>query len=163
MLKGLSQTLKEFFNKPVTISYPEEKRPVRQRFRGRHVLTRYENGLEKCIGCALCAAACPADAIFVEAAENTDAERYSPGELYARVYEINLLRCIFCGFCEDSCPTEAIVLRDQYELSFHDRKDAFYTKEMLLEPVPEGGKATPQVTEPGMYTKAVPIMLDPQD
>jgi NADH-quinone oxidoreductase subunit I len=100
---------------------------------------------------------------FCRSSGKTDAERFSPGERYARVYEINLLRCIFCGFCEDSCPTEAIVLRDQYELSIHDRKDAFYTKEMLLEPVPEGGKATPQVTEPGMYTKAVPIMLDPQD
>ncbi len=78
MLKGLSQTLKEFFNKPVTISYPEEKRPVRQRFRGRHVLTRYENGLEKCIGCALCAAACPADAIFVEAAEKRMPSDFRP-------------------------------------------------------------------------------------
>lgn len=161
MLKGLSQTLKEFFSKTITISYPEEKRPVRQRFRGRHVLMRYENGLEKCIGCSLCAAACPADAIFVEAAENTDAERYSPGERYARVYEINMLRCIFCGFCEDACPTEAIVLRDQYELSYYDRQSSIYPKEMLLEPVGPQGKTTPQVTEPGKFTKSVPIMQDP--
>lgn len=163
MLKGLSQTLREFFNKPVTISYPEEKRKVRKRFRGRHVLQRYENGLEKCIGCSLCAAACPADAIFVEAAENTDAERYSPGERYARVYEINMLRCIFCGFCEDACPTEAIVLRDQYELSYYDRKSSIYTKELLIEPVAEGAKPTPQATEPGKYTKSVPIMQDPKE
>jgi len=161
MLKGLSHTLKKFFSKTVTISYPEEKRPVRQRFRGRHVLMRYENGLEKCIGCSLCAAACPADAIFVEAAENTDAERYSPGERYARVYEINMLRCIFCGFCEDACPTEAIVLRDQYELSFYDRESSIYPKQMLLEPVSPHGKPTPQVTEPGKFTKSVPIMRDP--
>ncbi len=66
MLQGLVTTLKSMFEKPVTVQYPEQKRPVRTRFRGRHVLKRYENGMEKCIGCALCAAACPSDAIFVE-------------------------------------------------------------------------------------------------
>jgi len=163
MLKGLLETLRSMTEKPVTIQYPEVKRPVRARFRGRHILRRYENGLERCIGCALCAAACPSDAIFVEAAENTDDERYSPGERYARVYEINMLRCIFCGFCEDACPTEAIVLTDNYELTFTDRHHSIYTKEMLLEPVPEGGKPTPQKVEPGIYTRAIPIMQDPTD
>ncbi len=163
MLRGLWTTFKSMFEKPVTVSYPEVKRPVRERFKGRHVLKRYENGLEKCIGCSLCAAACPSDAIFVEASENTDTERYSPGERYASTYQINMLRCIYCGFCEDACPTEAIVLGDNYELSFTGREQAIYTKDMLLEPVPPGGKPTPQVTEPGLFTRSVPAMKDPVD
>ena len=163
MFQGLWTTLKSMFEKPPTIQYPEEKRPVRTRFRGRHVLKRYDNGLEKCIGCALCASACPADAIFVEAAENTDEQRFSPGERYASTYEINMLRCIFCGFCEDACPTEAIVLGDNYELSLAERTSAIYTKQMLLEAVPEGVKTTPQVTPPGVFTRSVPEMKDPTD
>jgi len=162
-LRGLYTTLKSMFEKPVTIQYPEEKRPVRQRFHGRHVLKRYDNGLEKCIGCALCAAACPSDAIFVEAAENTNEARYSPGERYASTYEINMLRCIFCGFCEDACPTEAIVLEDKYELSFVDRAKSIYTKEMLIDPVPAGGQPTPQKSPPGEYDRSVPEMKDPVD
>jgi NADH-quinone oxidoreductase subunit I len=163
ILKGLWTTLKSMAEKPVTIQYPEEKRPVKPRFRGRHVLHRYDNGLEKCIGCALCAAACPSDAIFVEAAENTDEARYSPGDRYASIYEINMLRCIFCGFCEDACPTEAIVLEHDYELTYMDRRSAIYTKERLLQPLPEGGKPTPQKTKPGEFTRSVPEMKDVRD
>jgi NADH-quinone oxidoreductase subunit I len=163
LARGLWTTLRMMFEKPVTIQYPEQKKPVKTRFRGRHVLHRYPNGLEKCIGCSLCAAACPPDAIFVEAAENTDERRFSPGERYASTYEINMLRCIFCGFCEDACPTEAITLGDQYELSFTDRRQAIYPKEMLIEPVPPGGQPTPQKTRPGEFTRSVPEMKDPMD
>jgi NADH-quinone oxidoreductase subunit I len=164
LIRGLWITFKQtFFNPVVTVSYPEEKRPVRPRYRGRHELKRYENGLEKCIGCSLCAAACPSDAIFVEASENTDEKRFSPGERYASTYEINMLRCIFCGFCEDACPTEAIVLGDNYELSFTNRRDAIYPKEMLLEPVSSPEMTTPRAVEPGVYTRSVPEMKDPQD
>jgi len=162
ILRGLWVTLRTMFEKPVTYQYPEVKRPVRERFKGRHVLHRYDNGLEKCIGCALCAAACPADAIFVEASENSDDERYSPGERYASTYEINMLRCIFCGYCEDACPTEAIVLEHDYELSFHGRREAIYTKDKLIEPVPPGGNPTPQKVEPGTFDRAIPDMEDPE-
>lgn len=134
LAKGMSVTFKEMLSPKTTVQYPEEKPTVAQRFRGRHILQRHENGLERCIGCALCAAACPAQAIYVEAAENTPDARFSPGERYAKVYEINMIRCIFCGFCEEACPVEAVVLKHQYELSGYDRKSFIYTKEMLLVP-----------------------------
>ena len=162
--RGLGETLRSFlFERTVTVQCPEEKRTVSPRFRGRHVLKRYDNGLEKCIGCSLCAAACPADAIFVEAAENTDEKRFSPGQRYASTYEINMLRCIYCGFCEDACPTEAIVLGDNYELSFTDRRQAIYTKDLLLEPVSNADMLTPLKVDPGMFTRSVPEMKDPRD
>jgi NADH-quinone oxidoreductase subunit I len=131
--RGLRTTLARIGEGPSTIQYPEEKVPVYPRFRGRHKLHRFEDtGLEKCVGCSLCAAACPADCIRVVAAENTPENRVSAGERYAAVYEINLSRCIFCGYCEIACPFDAITMGHDYELSGFDRSDLIFTKEMLL-------------------------------
>ena len=135
-LKGFGVTFRQIFRKPITEQYPEFKRAVYPRFRGRHMLHRHENGLEKCVGCSLCAAACPSDCIRVVAAENTAENRVSAGERYARIYEINMSRCIFCGYCELACPFDAITLGNQFEISEYSRDDLIYTKDMLLtEPI----------------------------
>ncbi len=135
--RGLKTTFAQIFRGPTTVQYPEEKVPVFPRFRGRHKLHRFEDtGLEKCVGCSLCAAACPADCIRVVAAENTPEDRVSAGERYAAVYEINLAHCIFCGYCEAACPFDAITMGHDYEMSDYDRDDLIFTKEMLLaEPI----------------------------
>ena len=136
--RGLKTTLLRLFEKPKTVEYPEEKTPVYPRFRGKHKLHRFEDsGLEKCVGCSLCAAACPAECIRVVAAENTPDNQVSAGERYAAVYEINMSRCIFCGYCEIACPFDAITMGHDYELADYERTDLIFTKEMLLQDHPE--------------------------
>jgi NADH-quinone oxidoreductase subunit I len=137
-LRGLKTVLARVVEGPVTVQYPEQKVPVYPRFRGKHKLHRFEDsGLEKCVGCSLCAAACPADCIRVVAAENTPENHVSAGERYAVVYEINMTRCIFCGYCEIACPFDAITMGNDYELSDYTRSDLIFTKEMLLQDHPE--------------------------
>ena len=117
---------------PMTIEYPEEKTPVYPRFRGRHKLHKFEDtGLEKCVGCSLCAAACPADCIRVVAAENIPGERVSAGERYAAVYEINLSRCIFCGNCTEICPVDCIKMLPDFELADYSREALVLDKKDL--------------------------------
>ena len=139
IIKGMFTTLKHVARPSETVSYPEVKRPVAPKFKGRHRLhslvdEKTGRQLERCIGCHLCAAACPSNAIYVEAADNDPRAPVSPGERYAVHYEINMLRCIFCGFCEEACPVDAIKLGPEYELADFDRRALVYTKDMLLQP-----------------------------
>ena len=137
-LLGFWVTFKAQFKKPNTVQYPEEKPNIFPRFHGRHQLNRYEDGLEKCVGCELCAWACPADAILVEGADNTPSEQYSPGERYGRVYQINYLRCIFCGLCIEACPTRALTMTNEFELADTTRSKLIFEKEDLLAPLRQG-------------------------
>lgn len=142
IFRGLLITLKYGFKGPITIRYPEKKRQLPARSRGRHYLTKWEDGLERCVGCELCAIVCPAQAIYVKPAENhSPDDRHSRGERYASDFQINMLRCIFCGYCEEACPTGAIILSNLYELSDFSREGLIYTKEMLTEKYPgESGR-----------------------
>lgn len=116
----------------VTTKYPQVFRKKPQRFHGRHVLNRYPDGMEKCIGCELCAGACPARCIYVRGLDNPPDAPVSPGERYGYIYEINMLRCIFCGLCVEACPTEAITMTHLFEMSTSNRADAIYTRRELL-------------------------------
>jgi NADH-quinone oxidoreductase subunit I len=138
------------FKKVNTVQYPEVKEPTAERFHGRHQLNRHEDGLEKCIGCELCAWACPADAILVEGDNNTEENRMSPGERYGKVYQINYLRCIFCGLCIEACPTRALTMTNEYELADETREKLIFEKADLLAPLRQGMLAPPHPMYPGM-------------
>jgi NADH-quinone oxidoreductase subunit I len=142
-VKGFGVTFKTMFHKVDTVEYPEQKKPTAPRFHGRHQLNRWPDGLEKCIGCELCAWACPADAIYVEGADNTPDERFSPGERYGRTYQINYLRCILCGLCVEACPTRALTMTNEYELADDSRESLIWTKEQLVVPLQPDMEAPP--------------------
>lgn len=148
-IAGFGVTLGAMFKRPITEEYPEQPGPVAPRWHGRHQLNRYDDGLEKCIGCELCAWACPADAIYVEGADNTDEQRYSPGERYGRVYQINYLRCIGCGYCIEACPTRALTMTTDYEMSDDNRADLIYDRQRLLVPLEPHMTAPPHPMAPG--------------
>ncbi|EGD55529.1 NADH dehydrogenase subunit I [Gordonia neofelifaecis NRRL B-59395] len=148
-LAGFGVTFSGMFRKTVTEQYPEQKEPTSRRYHGRHQLNRYDDGLEKCIGCELCAWACPADAIYVEGADNTDDERYSPGERYGRVYQINYLRCIGCGLCIEACPTRALTMTNDYEMAGPSRAGMIYEKDQLLAPMEPGMTPAPHAMADG--------------
>ncbi len=137
-LRGFAVTGRKLFGhgsgtgETVTTDYPHEKRPKPPRLHGRHVLNRYEDGMEKCIGCELCAGVCPARCIYVRGADNDPVDPVSPGERYGFVYEINYLRCIHCDLCVEACPTQAITETKLFEFSFTDREQAIYTRAELV-------------------------------
>lgn len=147
IFKGMLTTFKHFFKKRATVKYPEETRPFSPVFRGLHVLNRDEEGRENCTACGLCAVACPAEAITMEAAERLPGEEnLYREEKYAASYEINMLRCIFCGLCEEACPKDAIYLSETFAPANYSRKSFIYGKPDLLIPNP--------VSQPEEYKKA---------
>jgi NADH-quinone oxidoreductase subunit I len=147
IFKGMGITFRHLFTKNPTIQYPEEKRPFSKVFRGLHVLNRDEEGRERCTACGLCAVACPAEAITMEAAERVEGEEnLYREEKYAAKYEINMLRCIFCGLCEEACPKDAIYLSETFAPANFNRKGFIYGKDDLLIPNP--------VTNPEEFEKA---------
>ncbi len=154
-VKGFSTTFFTMFKHVNTEQYPEEKDkyPPKPRFHGRHQLNRHPDGLEKCVGCELCAWACPADAIFVEGADNEEGDRHSPGERYGIVYQINYLRCILCGLCIEACPTRALTMTNEYELADDSRESLIYEKEDLLAPLLPGMAPAPHSMVAGTTEK----------
>ena len=139
--KGMSVTLGEMFKPTEVENYPDGPGPMRgahfqERFRGKHQLQRDENGLEKCVACFLCAAACPSNCIYIEAAENTEEKRISSSERYAKVYNIDYNRCIFCGYCVEACPTDAITHGHGFELASLNATTLVMRKEDMLVPPP---------------------------
>jgi len=147
VVKGMGVTLKEMMSPTVTENYPDEPAKLQERYRGVHELQRDENGMEKCVACFLCAAACPSNCIYIEAAENTDQLRISGGERYARVYNIDYNRCIFCGYCVEACPTDAITHGHGFEIASYNTSTLIFRKEDMLVKIPEGARP-PVIAEP---------------
>ena len=136
LLAGLAVTMKHALQnlfglrKRVTIEYPEERRECSHRYRGHHILTTRPDGSVRCVACYLCAQACPAECIHIEAGEHPDENI----EKYPLVYEIDMLRCVFCGYCVDACPEEAIIMSNNYDMAYFNREQSIVGKSELMKP-----------------------------
>lgn len=143
--KGMGITFREMLQPTITEDYPDGPALFQERYRGAHVLRRDDNGMEKCVACFLCAAACPSDCIYIEAEENTDKNRISGGERFASVYNIDYSRCIFCGFCVEACPTDAITHGHDFEIASYNTATLIIRKEQMLTKLREGGLVQPKL------------------
>ncbi len=157
--KGMSVTLRELFSPTIVENYPDGPGPLKgaqfqERYRGVHVLQRDENGLEKCVACFLCAAACPSNCIYIEAAENTESHRVSGAERYASVYNIDYNRCIFCGYCVEACPVDAITHGHGFEIATLNVTGLVYRKEQLLAAAPAHLGHNPKFNQEELQPKA---------
>jgi NADH-quinone oxidoreductase subunit I len=162
--KGMSITFKEMFQPTIVENYPDGPGPLRgarfqERYRGVHVLQRDENGLEKCVACFLCAAACPSNCIYIEAAENTAEHRVSGAERYAKVYNIDYNRCIFCGYCVEACPTDAITHGHGFEIATFNATSLVYRKEQMLAPKPAHLGANAVFNQAEVTGGAPPVLI----
>src|ERR1700724_1842158 len=146
--RGMGVTFKEMMSPTITENYPDEPPKFEERYRGVHVLQRDEHGLEKCVACFLCAAACPSNCIYIEAAENTAEDRVSGAERYAKVYNIDYNRCIFCGYCVEACPTDAITHGPGFEIASYNTSTLIYRKEQMLVPIPQGANSPLKAEDP---------------
>jgi NADH-quinone oxidoreductase subunit I len=145
--KGMGVTFREMMQPTLTDAYPDAPPNFQERFRGVHVLQRDQNGLEKCVACFLCSAACPVNCIYIEATENSEKMRMSGGERFANVYNIDYSRCIFCGYCVEACPTDAVTHGHAFEIASFNTSTLIYRKEQLLAPIPAGTTGEVSVDE----------------
>jgi NADH-quinone oxidoreductase subunit I len=133
ILQGMTTTFRNFLgsvsgrDRP-TVLYPNQRRQYSGRFRGTHVLTERDDGRPRCVACYLCATACPADCITIEAAETED----KAIEKYPVRFDIDALRCVFCGYCVDACPEEAIIMSREYEQAMFSRQQTVWDIDFLM-------------------------------
>jgi NADH-quinone oxidoreductase subunit I len=132
IFEGLKTTLRHVTDfKSVTQEYPEVKPELPLHYRGVHRLNRDEQDRVKCVACMLCATACPARCITIEAAPAPP--EWPDRDKYPAKFELDELRCIYCGMCEEACPVDAIELTHIYDMTGRTRESMMFQKDKLLQ------------------------------